>query len=77
MLKKFEILENFIMVLWTAFNTLAVAYLALYVSGGNVKKIALMVLIGAVSYLPLIYLKYIMYLCEVSERRHGTHEVRE
>ena len=74
-MKKFELLENFVSILWAAFNALAIAYLALYVEGGNLKKIALMTLIGAISFIPLVYLKYIMYLCDTNERRHGVHQI--
>lgn len=77
MKRKFEILENFITVLWAAFNSLAIAYLALYVNGGNLKKVALMTLIGAISFIPLVYLKYIMYLCATDDRKRGAHQIRE
>jgi hypothetical protein len=77
MTKKFEFLETLVTILWAAFNALSTAYLALYVEGGDFKKVALMTLIGAISLIPCVYLKYIIYLCETHEKRHGAHEIRE
>ena len=75
--KKFERLETLCTILWSGFNALATAYLAMYVEACDLFKFTMMVLIWCISAFPLVYLKYVIYLCTLNERKRGAHEIRQ